>query len=101
MTGSSYGFKAVGVGEHRARISRRKGLEKLSIVLKALGSDKLPVWDDDQHARKSVWVRSLDDLWLDQTKKLLGNGSERALGSPAFSFWETYRTLGMKSFCDS
>jgi hypothetical protein len=99
MTSRSYGFKTVGVGEHRARISRRIGLEKLSIVLKALGSDKLPVWNDDQHARKSVCIRSVDDLWLDQTKKLLGNGSECALEPTASSFWETYRTLGMKSFC--
>jgi hypothetical protein len=80
MTTSSYGFKNVGVGESRARISRRACLEKLSAVLRSLGSDKSPVWHDDKGDAKSSYVRSLDDLWLDMMKKLLGRGMEVVKG---------------------
>src|SRR3569833_346304 len=62
MTTGSYGFKQVGLGERRARFSRRTGLEKLSVVLKALGSNKTPIWHDDEEARKRSYVQSIDDL---------------------------------------
>ena len=93
MTTSSYGFKMVGVGETRARISRRACLEKLSAVLQSMGSDKSPVWHDDKGDAKSSYVRSLDDQWLDMVKKLLGRGIGVAKGD----FWEVYFKLGTKS----
>lgn len=78
MTTSSYGFKSVGVGERRAGISRRACVEKLSVVLRSLGSNKTPVWRDDGDAAKFSYTVSVDELWLEMVKKLLGR---IALGS--------------------
>jgi hypothetical protein len=93
MTSSSYGFKNLGVGEHRARTTRRACLEKLSVVLRSLGSDKTPVWHDNKGAAKPLCMRSLDDEWLGIVKKLFGRGMEFATGD----FWDIYCKSGMKS----
>jgi hypothetical protein len=78
MTSTSYGFKNVSVGEHRARISRRACLEKLSVVLRSLGSDKTPFWHEGNGAAEPLYVWSLDDQWLEITKKLFEGGIEAA-----------------------
>lgn len=92
MTAGSCKFKEVGVSERRARISRRTSLEKLSVVLKALGSNKTPIWHDDEEAREWFYTQSVDDIWLETIKKVVGRGIGFApLASP---FWQTYRTLG-------
>ena len=89
----SYGFKNVGVGEHRARISRRACLEKLSVVLRYLGSDKTPVWPDNRDAAKSTYIVSVDDLWLEMVKELFGRG----VGFVGTPLWKFYCLLGTRS----
>jgi hypothetical protein len=96
MTTTSYGFKSVGIGEHRARISRRACLEKLSVVLRSLGSDKTPVWRDDGEAAKFSYTVSADDLWLAMVKKLFGRGGIGFVPK-ATPFWEIYCKLGTRS----
>ena len=93
MTTDSYGFETVGVGEHGARTSRRMCLEKLSVVLRSLGSDKTPVWHDDEEARKWSSPRSVNDIWLDMFKVFFGRGTEFE-GPP---LWEIYYTLGTRT----
>lgn len=101
ITTDLYGFKKVGVGERGARISRRMCLEKLSTVLKALGSDNIPVWHDDEEAKQSSYLQSVDDVWLNMVKKLFGRGVGSASEFGASHFWETYSTLGTKSLDDA
>ena len=94
LTNTSYGFKIVGVGERGARISRLAGLEKLSAVLKAFGSNETPIWHDDKETREWSYTQLVDDVWLDIVKKIVGRG----MGFPFAEspFWQTYRTLGME-----
>ena len=97
MTTRSYGFKNVGVGERRARISRLACLEKLSVVLRSLGSDKTPVWPDERDAAKSSYTVSLDDLWLEMVKKVFGGLFGGGSGFEATPLGEIYCTLGTRS----
>ncbi|KAH6880829.1 hypothetical protein B0T10DRAFT_495276 [Thelonectria olida] len=94
MTTDLHGFKKAGVGERGARISRRVCFEKLSTVLKALGSDNIPVWHDDEEANQSSYLQSIDDVWLEMVKKLFGRSVEFASKFGASHFWETYSMLG-------
>lgn len=66
MTTSLHGFKNVGVGEYGARASRRERLERLSAILKILGSNVNPVWSDDQEKNTNSIVESFDDVWLER-----------------------------------
>lgn len=92
MTTRDYGFKTLGVGEHGASTSRRICLEKLSAVLKSLGSDKTPVWHDDEEARQQGHVSSVDDIWLDMFKL-----SYKQFKLEGFPFFKLYSMLGKTS----
>jgi hypothetical protein len=91
LTTGSYGFKTLGVGEHGARTSRLICLEKLSVVLRDLGSDKTPVWHDNEEARQECHVRSLDDIWLDMFK-----ASEGLMNLEESSLFKIYSTLSKR-----
>ncbi|KAG7404066.1 hypothetical protein Forpe1208_v015793 [Fusarium oxysporum f. sp. rapae] len=94
MTTDLYGFKKVGVGERGARISRRMCLQKLSTVLKALGSDNAPIWHDDVEANQSSYLQSIDDSWLEIMKKFLKRSMDSASEFRESHFWGIYSTLG-------
>ncbi len=93
MTADSNGFKNVGVGERGARISRRECLEKLSVVLRSLGSDKIPVWCEDNETAKASCVVSLDDVCLKVMKAI---GPETGFATTPFG--KVYCGLGTSSF---
>lgn len=97
LTADCHGFKKVGVGELHARTGRRECLQKLSLVLKALGSDVAPLWHEDEGARTSHSLMSLDDVWIDMIKILLGRGVEFSPGTDSSAFFSTYNSLGTKS----
>jgi hypothetical protein len=95
MTTKFSGFKKVGLGERGARVSRQTSLEKLSVVLRALGSNKAPVWHDIGEAKEQFYLQSTDDTWLDMIKKFEERGVLRAsLVRQTTPFWQTYRILG-------
>ncbi|KAM0080465.1 hypothetical protein ACKRZS_007382 [Fusarium odoratissimum] len=92
MTTDSYGFKKVGVGERGARISRRMCLQKLSTVLKALGSDNAPIWHDEEGANQSSYLQSIDDSWLEIIKKFFGRGgTKETFVKDLEQSWRLYR----------
>lgn len=97
MATDKYGFKRLGLGEHGAMNSRLICLEKLSVVLRSLGSDRTPVWHDDEEARQQVHVSSVDDTWLDiikvYSKSSKSSKSIKWEGSP---FFKIYSTLGKR-----
>jgi hypothetical protein len=94
ITTTTYGFKAAGIGEHGARDSRLVCLQKLSAVLKMLGSKTVPVWFDKDEESSEPFIQSFDDVWLEMIKKLLGDGDESFSESETNSFWQAYYTLG-------
>jgi hypothetical protein len=94
MTTSAYGFKTVGAGEHGGRVSRFACLEKLSAVLKMLGSKTVPVWFDKDEERREPFVQSFDDVWREVMKKILEDGDESFSESDMTPFWQVYYTLG-------
>jgi hypothetical protein len=96
MTKSSHGFKKVGVGEHGARVSRLACLEKLSAVLKTLGSKTVPVWCDNGKKENEPVTQSLDDAWLDMMKKLFEGADVPFPESETTPFWQAYYILGME-----
>lgn len=101
MTTDSYGFKKVGVGERGARISRRMCLQRLSTVLKALGSDNAPIWHDEEEANHSSYLQSIDDSWLETIKKFFGRSMHSASEFRESHFWGIYSTLGTKAYLDN
>lgn len=98
MTTSAHGFKKVGIGEHGARISRRACLEKLSTVLRMLGSESVPVWSSKEAEQSKPYTQSFDDMWLETTKAFIDDdGDEFISTSETTSFWQAYHTLGMNT----
>jgi len=97
MTTSAHGFKKVGIGEHGARVSRLACLEKLSAVLKMLGSESVPVWFDKDEEERELFVQSFDDVWLEMVKKLFEDGDESFSESETTPFWQAYYTLGTQA----
>lgn len=95
MTTRAHGFKKVGVGEHGARMSRFACLEKLSVVLKMLGSENVPVWFD-KDGGSQPFLQSLDDMWLEMAKIIFEVDVE-LLESEATQFWQAYSVLGTKA----
>jgi hypothetical protein len=95
----SQNFKEVGFGERHSRISRHKALEKLSVILKALGSDKISLWHavGEGEAGKRSCLQSIDDVWLEMTKTFLKRDFDFASGPEASHFWQIYCALGMSS----
>jgi len=94
MTSSAHGFKKVGVGEHRAPVSRLACLEKLSAVLKMLGSKSVPVWLEKGEEDGKLLIQSFDDMWLEMMKKIFEDVDEPFQGFETTSFWQAYHILG-------
>lgn len=95
MTTSPDVFKKVGIGEHGARVSRLACLEKLSAVLKMLGSTSVPVWSDEEGSESFVW--SFNDVWLEMMKKLFEVDDESFSERETTPFWQAYYTLGTQA----
>jgi hypothetical protein len=96
MTTSAHGFKKIGVGEHQAQVSRLACLKKLSVVLKMLGSESIPIWSEQDGTESKPFLQSFDDVWLEVVKELLHEGVESSLGSDTAPFWQAYCVLGAK-----
>lgn len=95
LTTSAHGLKKVGIGEHGAHTSRRDCLKKLSVVLRKLGGENVPIWVDEEGEASQPCVQSLDDMWLEVIKKLFEHQPE--LPQPeATLFWQAYSVLGKK-----
>ncbi|KIX97796.1 uncharacterized protein Z520_06574 [Fonsecaea multimorphosa CBS 102226] len=94
MSTSAYGFKTVGTGEHGARNSRLVCLEKLSSVLKLLGSKTVPVWFTKDQESRGPFIQSFDDVWLEMMKRILRDGEEFSSESEKSPFLQTYHVLG-------
>ena len=97
MTTSTPGFKKVGAGDHRARVSRLSCLEKLSAVLRMLGSTAVPVWFFQDEEGREPFVQHFDDVWLEMMKKILEDGDGSFSESKTVSFWRAYYTLGAQT----
>lgn len=97
MTTSAHGFKKVNTGQHGARVSRLAYLEKLSVVLKMLGSTTVPVWFDKHGEGREILVQSLDDLWLEMVKKIFEEDDESFSQSETTPFWYAYHILGTQA----
>lgn len=96
MTTPAHGFKTVGVGEHGAKVSRLACLEKLSAVLKMLGSS-IPVCFDKDGVERESYVQSFDDNWLEVMKKLFDGDDETLSEYKTTPFWQAYFILGTKA----
>ncbi|KAK5046206.1 hypothetical protein LTR84_008663 [Exophiala bonariae] len=94
MTTAADGFKTVGTGEHGARVGRLACIEKLSAVLKMLGSKTTAVWFDKDEERGEPFTQSFDDVWLSMMTKCFEN-SDKSISEPEkIPFWQAYYTLG-------
>ena len=87
-------FKVTGTGEYGTRDSRLACLRKLSTVLEMLGSETVPIWFATYEPSREPLAQSFDDVWLEMTKKILGDGDESISESVMPPFWEAYYTLG-------
>ncbi|KDN72260.1 hypothetical protein CSUB01_07911 [Colletotrichum sublineola] len=93
MTTNSGDFKNIGGRQRGAPFSRYESFQKLSIVLKALGSDKVPRWHDDRQSNQTSYIQSIDDMWLNIMVSCFEKGSDDTLVSGKTDFWNTYRIL--------
>ncbi|KAN0122749.1 Protein of unknown function (DUF4238) domain containing protein [Hyaloscypha variabilis] len=93
MTSRADGFKKVGVGERGARASRFACIEKLTMVLKLLGSENVPVWFDKEGEGRQPFRQSLDDMWLEMMKGIF-EFDEELPESTETQFWQVYSVLG-------
>ena len=96
MNTRAHGFKKIGVGEYGAKTTRLACLEKLGIVLKKLGAEKVPIFYDESGEGNKGLIRSFDDEWLEGLKRML-EGAIESFGSSEAPFWKTYRLLGITS----
>lgn len=99
MTLRSQGFKSPGFGERGARITRLACLEKLSTVLKMLGSKVVPVYcdgKDEEWKATDTTVESFDDVWLEVMKRTVDTDLEQDSKSERTPFWQAFYTLGIE-----
>ena len=96
MTSNVHGFKRVGVGELHAKIGRRECLQKLSLLLRTLGSDITPCWHENEGARTPSATRSLDDTWIKMMSVLFKKVGGHSPDHNSAAFFSTYNTLGTK-----
>jgi len=94
MSMPAHGFKLIGIGEHRSRVSRLACLKKLSTVLEMLGSNAVPVWPTEGQEIREPFIQSFDDIWVEMMKKMLGSGDECFSESEMPPFWQAYDSLG-------
>ena len=96
MNTQAHGFKKIGVGEYDAKTTRLACLEKLVILHKKLGVEKVPIFCDETGEGKKPFIRSLDDEWLEVFKRMF-EGAEESFDSSEAIFWQTYHLLGITS----
>ncbi|KAN0095799.1 hypothetical protein V8E51_016510 [Hyaloscypha variabilis] len=96
MNTQAHGFKRISVGEYGAKTTRLACLEKLDIVPKKLGVEKVPIFCDKTGEGNKPFIRSLDDEWLEVFKRMF-DSAEESFDSSEGLFWQTYRLLGIAS----
>jgi hypothetical protein len=96
MNTQAHGFKRISVGEYGAKTTRLACLEKLDIVLKKPGVEKVPIFCDKTGEGNKPFIRSLDDEWLEVFKRMF-ESAEESFDSSEGLFWQTYCLLGIAS----